>query len=92
MNEVAARSVPDLAKIQRALAARRSTKGVEQAFQRAIAFDQKVAQYAAGERFVREVVARGGQAALNQVWSSSANLPTRDEVADPARWVTRVGG
>lgn len=92
MNEVAARSVPDLARIQRALAERRSTRGVEQAFQRAIAFDQKVAQYAAGERFVREVVARGGQDALNQVWSSSSNLPTRDEVAEPARWVTRVGG
>jgi len=92
MNDVAAGMVDDLPRLRRALAARRSSKGIEKAFQRAIAFDQKVAQYEAGERFVREVVARGGQDALNQVWSSSANLPTREEVADPARWVTRVGG
>jgi coenzyme F420 biosynthesis associated uncharacterized protein len=92
MNEVAARTVEDLPTIKAAIAQRRSTRGVEKAFQRAIAFDQKVAQYDAGERFVREVVARGGQDALNQVWASSANLPTREEVADPSRWVARVGG
>jgi coenzyme F420 biosynthesis associated uncharacterized protein len=92
MNEVADGLVDDLPRLRRALAARRSTKGVEKAFQRAIAFDQKVAQYDAGERFVREVVARGGRDAINQVWASSANLPTREEVADPSLWVSRVGG
>jgi len=92
MNEVAKDLVTDLPRLRRALAERRSTKGVEKAFQRAIAFDQKVAQYDAGERFVREVVARGGQDALNQVWSNAANLPTREEVADPGLWVSRVGG
>ncbi|HEX6843575.1 MAG TPA: zinc-dependent metalloprotease [Actinomycetota bacterium] len=92
MNEVAKDHVHDLPRLRRALAARRSTKGVEKAFQRAIAFDQKVAQYDAGERFVREVVARSGQDGLNAVWATSANLPTQAEVAEPARWVARVGG
>jgi len=92
MNEVAAEHVPDLARLKRALAARRSTKGVEKTFQRAIGFDQKVAQYDAGERFVREVVAAAGMEGLNLVWHGPANLPTRDEVAEPARWITRVTG
>jgi coenzyme F420 biosynthesis associated uncharacterized protein len=92
MHEVAREHVADVDRLRRALAERRKVRGVEKAVQRAIAFDQKVAQYDAGERFVREVVARGGQDALNHVWASSANLPTRAEVAEPERWVTRVGG
>ncbi len=92
MNEVAREHVADVERLRTALAARRKVRGVEKAFQRAIAFDQKVAQYDAGERFVREVVARGGQDALNHVWASAANLPTRDEVAEPERWVVRVAG
>ena len=92
MNEVAHGLVDDLPRLRRALAERRSSKGLEKAFQRAIAFDQKVAQYDTGERFVREVVARGGRDAINLVWASSANLPTREEVADPSLWVSRVGG
>lgn len=92
MNEVAEDHVHDLARLRGALAARRSTKGVERVFQRAIAFDQKVAQYDAGERFVREVIARAGQDTLNAVWDAADNLPSRAEVAEPARWVTRVGG
>jgi len=92
MNEVARDHVADLPTLRRALAARRKVGGIEKVVQRAIAFDQKVAQYDAGERFVREVVARGGQEALNHVWAAPANLPTRAEVTEPERWVTRVGG
>jgi putative hydrolase len=91
MNEVARDEVGDLGHLKRALAARRKTKGVEKAFQRAIAFDQKVAQYDVGERFVRETVARAGIEMFNEVWKGPANLPTREEIAEPARWVARVG-
>jgi coenzyme F420 biosynthesis associated uncharacterized protein len=92
MNEVGREHVRDVDRLRRALAARRQVRGAEKAFQRAIAFDQKVAQYDAGERFVREVVARAGQDALNHVWSSAANLPSRTEVDEPERWLVRVGG
>jgi coenzyme F420 biosynthesis associated uncharacterized protein len=91
MNEVARDHVRDVDLLRRALTARRQVRGIEKAVQRAIAFDQKVAQYDAGERFVREVVARAGQEALNHVWAAPANLPSRDEVAEPGRWVARVG-
>jgi len=92
MNEVAMTHVKDAARLQRALSTRRSVTGIERTFQRAIGFDQKVAQYDAGERFVREIVARGGQEALNLVWRGPEHLPTKAEVAEPALWFSRVGG
>jgi coenzyme F420 biosynthesis associated uncharacterized protein len=92
MNEVAKDHVHDLARLRAALSARRSAKGVERLFQRVIAFDQKVAQYDSGERFVREVIARAGQETLNLAWRGPSDLPTRAEIAEPALWVARVGG
>jgi coenzyme F420 biosynthesis associated uncharacterized protein len=92
MNEVATDHVRDLPRLKRALSARRQVQGFEQKVQRAIGFDQKVAQYDAGERFVREVVSRAGQEAFNLVWTSPGHLPSREEIAEPSRWVARVPG
>jgi coenzyme F420 biosynthesis associated uncharacterized protein len=92
MNEVAKEHIRDHARLRRALAARRDVQGVEKKVQRAIGFDQKVAQYDAGERFVREVIARAGQDTFNLVWASPDHLPTGQEIAEPARWVARVPG
>jgi uncharacterized protein (DUF2342 family) len=71
---------------------RRRAGGVERSFQRAIGFDKKIEQYDAGERFVREVVARSGMEGLNRVWLGPEGLPTVDEIADPTAWVARVAG
>jgi coenzyme F420 biosynthesis associated uncharacterized protein len=90
MDEVAVDHVRDLPRLKRALKARRQVAGMEKTFQRVIGFDQKVAQYDAGEAFVREVIDRAGQGGFNVVWSAPACLPTKDEIADPARWVDRV--
>jgi uncharacterized protein (DUF2342 family) len=87
---VAADHVDDLARLKRALAQRRAVTGIEKKVQRAIGFDQKVRQYDAGERFVREVVRIAGQPALNLVWEGPDRLPTHDEIDDPTRWLARV--
>ncbi len=92
MNEVASSLVSDLPKLRRALAARRSVKGLEKKVQRAIGFDQKVMQYATGERFVREVVAGAGPEAINEVWATAQNLPDRREMSEPGAWLARVLG
>ena len=92
MDEVAKDHVRDLPRLKRALSSRRAVQGFEQKVQRAIGFDQKVAQYDAGERFVREVVARAGREAFNLVWASPSHLPSRSEIAEPSRWVARVPG
>ncbi len=60
--------------------------------ERAIGFDQKIAQYDAGERFVRHVHASVGMEGLNLVWRGPDDLPGNAEIADPARWLARVAG
>jgi coenzyme F420 biosynthesis associated uncharacterized protein len=91
MNEVARDHVEDLPRLRRALAARRRANAPERALQKAIGFDRKVAQYDAGERFIREIAARAGMEGVNLVWRGSGNLPSTDEVVDPAAWLARVG-
>jgi coenzyme F420 biosynthesis associated uncharacterized protein len=90
MNEVGAEHIPTLPQLKRALQARRQVRGLEHRVQRAIGFDQKVAQYDSGERFVREVVDRIGMSGFNLVWQSREHLPQPGEVGDPARWIARV--
>jgi coenzyme F420 biosynthesis associated uncharacterized protein len=90
MNQVGTEHIPSLPRLKRALQARRQVRGVEQRVQRAIGFDQKVAQYDSGERFVREVVDRIGMSGFNLVWESREHLPQPGEVGDPARWIARV--
>ncbi len=93
MNEVAKDHVDGLARMRAGLAERRRRAGgIERSFQRAIGFDKKIEQYDAGERFVREVVARAGMDGLNRVWLAPEALPTLEEVTEPGRWVERVAG
>lgn len=90
MNGVAEGRVKDLDRMRRSLKQRRSSGGVEKAFQRAIGLESKVAQYDIGQRFVRAAVDRVGMAGFNRVWEDEANLPTLQEIAEPARWLGRV--
>src|SRR5439155_5657338 len=92
MNEVARDHVADVDRMRRALAARRRRSGLERTFQKAIGFEQKILQYDAGERFVRDVVEAVGMDGFNLVWRSAEHLPSLDEVGSPSRWVERVSG
>jgi len=93
MNAVAEGEVQDLDRMRRALRQRRQSRtGVERSFQQAIGFETKVKQYAAGERFVQAVVERAGMDGFNEIWREEGNLPTADEIVQPARWVGRVAG
>ena len=93
MNEVARDHVSDVDRMRRALSARRGrASNVERGFQKAIGFDQKIRQYDTGERFVRAIVGRAGMSTFNLVWRSAGDLPTLDEIGEPERWLTRIGG
>ena len=65
---------------------------VDQMIRKLLGFDAKLRQYRDGAAFVRGVLDKVGMVGFNAVWAEAANLPTRDEIADPARWVTRVHG
>ena len=90
MNRVADGVVGDLPRLQAALARRRAVGGWEKRVQHAIGFDQKVAQYDSGERFVDAVVDRIGMRGFNLVWAEPASLPQPGEIGDPDRWIARV--
>ncbi|MHB1501528.1 MAG: zinc-dependent metalloprotease [Candidatus Dormibacteria bacterium] len=51
----------------------------------------KLQQYQQGERFLREIRAQGGQAALDRVWLSADSLPGWKEVRRPELWLRRMG-
>jgi len=90
MNEVGREHVADVDRMRRTLAKRRRSSSVERSFQKAIGFEQKIKQYDAGERFVREAIRLGGQDGFNRVWSHPDYLPSLSEITDPAAWVARV--
>jgi coenzyme F420 biosynthesis associated uncharacterized protein len=92
MNRVADGRVEDLDRMRRSLRERRRSTGMEKGFQRAIGFETKIAQYDAGERFVRRIVDAAGMDAFNRIWEREEHLPAMHEIAEPARWVSRVVG
>jgi coenzyme F420 biosynthesis associated uncharacterized protein len=91
MDGVGPSVVPSVAKIRSKFQSRRRDAGrVEHVVRRLLGIDAKLRQYRDGERFVRGAVDRVGMDGFNQVWARAENLPTKDEIADPAAWVARV--
>jgi putative hydrolase len=69
---------------------RRERTGLLRVIERLLGFDLKLRQYELGKAFCDGVVERGGIAALNQVWTGPAALPSLQELEDPAGWLDRV--
>jgi coenzyme F420 biosynthesis associated uncharacterized protein len=92
MDQVGARLVPGHDRMRRVLHERRQNLGPgARLLQELLGLRQKMDQYSQGEAFVRRLHERGGMAAVNQVFSSPAALPTLDEVRDPDRYLARAG-
>ncbi|MGA9343643.1 MAG: zinc-dependent metalloprotease [Nocardioidaceae bacterium] len=85
--------VPSVDKIRAKFTQRRAGAGpLDQMVRRLLGFDAKLRQYRDGAHFVRGAIEKVGMDGFNAVWDQPANLPTRDEIADPALWVTRIHG
>jgi coenzyme F420 biosynthesis associated uncharacterized protein len=85
--------VPSVESIRKKFTKRRAGAGpIDQMIRRLLGFDAKLRQYRDGAHFVRGAIEKVGMDGFNAVWSEPANLPTRDEIGDPAQWVTRVHG
>lgn len=65
---------------------------IEEVINRVTGMDLKLAQYRQGEQFIDAVVAQRGILFANRVWEGPQNLPTMDELRDPARWIARIEG
>ena len=90
MDSVGPAVVPTVADIRRRFNVRRQGQGADRIVRRLLGLDAKMRQYRDGARFCRTVIDAVGMAGFNQVWSSPDTLPTRDEIAHPARWLSRV--
>jgi coenzyme F420 biosynthesis associated uncharacterized protein len=85
--------IPSVEEIRALFNKRRAGAGaLDQMIRRLLGFDAKLRQYRDGAIFVRGVLDKVGMVGFNAVWAEPANLPTKDEIAEPARWVTRVHG
>ncbi|WP_062210470.1 zinc-dependent metalloprotease [Streptomyces sp. NBRC 109706] len=92
MDAVGPQVVPSVAEIREKFTKRREVGAgrLDRALRRLLGMDAKLRQYKDGERFVRTVVERTGISGFNKVWTSPNTLPTKDEIADPEIWLTRV--
>ncbi|MGI8578557.1 MAG: zinc-dependent metalloprotease [Nocardioidaceae bacterium] len=85
--------IPSVDEIRRKFTVRRAGGGpLDQLIRRLLGFDAKLRQYRDGATFVRAVLDRVGMDGFNAVWSSPQQLPSKAEIADPSRWVSRVHG
>ncbi len=60
------------------------------AFFRLTGLEMKLKQYELGERFIKTVEREAGSDTIAIAWRSPDMLPTRAEIDEPVRWLTRV--
>jgi coenzyme F420 biosynthesis associated uncharacterized protein len=91
MDAAGAPVLPSLPKLREALERRRREKPpVVKLLERLLGLDLKLRQYEIGKRFCDAVVLDWGIAGLNRAWESADQLPTLEELEDPAAWVRRT--
>jgi putative hydrolase len=93
MDGVGPEVIPSVAEIRAKFTKRRKGVGtLDRLLRRLLGLDQKMAQYRDGAVFVRQSVDAVGMDGFNAVFAEPANLPSKDEIHDPAAWVRRVHG
>ena len=93
MDGVGPEVIPSVADIRRKFNRRRKgTSTMDRVIRKLLGFDAKMAQYRDGAVFVRGAIDQVGMDGFNAVWAAPENLPSRDEIGDPAGWVRRVHG
>lgn len=89
MDRAAPGLIASLPVLRRRFDARRQNSGGTLLY-KLIGMDAKLAQYADGARFCRQVLTEGGLETLNLAFSESAALPTLTELHAPKTWMARV--
>ena len=92
MNSVSPAVIPTQPQIEQRFAQRRRRGGnpLDRLLRRLLGMDAKTKQYTDGAAFVRAVVDRVGLDGFNTIWTSRETLPSKAEIAEPARWIARV--
>lgn len=88
MNIVGAEILDQYEKMREGINRRRVERSsVERMLEQLVGLDLKREQYRAGEKFIQAIAAADG---LNRLWESPSNLPTLEEIQEPAKWLSRV--
>lgn len=91
MSAVGSGLLPYYPEIERRVEARlRQKSAVELLFLRLTGLQLKFDQYRLGAAFVAYVERERGAGFANRLWEGPENLPTLDEIKEPARWVARM--
>ena len=92
LDRIGARLIPDYGRATEALRRRRVEAGPASRFvERLFGLELSQATFDRGAAFVDGIVERAGEAALAELWSDAANLPTPAELDAPGLWLARVG-
>ncbi|HSU37607.1 MAG TPA: zinc-dependent metalloprotease [Propionibacteriaceae bacterium] len=89
MDGVGPEVIPSVDAIRAKFSVRRQGQGFDKVIRKLLGLDAKMRQYRDGAAFCRAVIDRVGMDGFNRVWTSPETLPTRDEIADPQRWLAR---
>jgi uncharacterized protein (DUF2342 family) len=88
MSKVGTEILPQFSKIREGVSRRRAERSaVERLLEALLGIDLKPAQYRLGEKFIQAVA---GADQLSKLWEGPAALPSREELAEPAKWLSRV--
>jgi coenzyme F420 biosynthesis associated uncharacterized protein len=88
MDEIGKEILPEAGKMREGMNRRRAERSMAQKLlEQLLGLDIKLEQYRAGERFVRAVT---GAKRLKALWESPANLPSLEELGEPAKWLERI--
>jgi coenzyme F420 biosynthesis associated uncharacterized protein len=72
-------------------ARRRRGNALSRLVLRLTGIEGKLNQYAAGERFIAAIEAKGGPRVVDVCWRSPEHLPSMDEIREPQQWLDRMG-
>jgi coenzyme F420 biosynthesis associated uncharacterized protein len=92
MDAVAPDLLPSLPRLRAALDRRRASQsGVARVLGKLLGLELKLRQYEQGKFFCDAIVRAAGPEALRRVFAAPEALPTLDELAEPDRWLSRMG-
>jgi len=92
MDAVGAELLPSLPRLRAAMTRRRESRGLPwRVLERLLGLELKMRQYEVGRGFCDAVVDAGGPETLAAAWRSPAELPSTQELAEPALWLARIG-
>lgn len=92
MSRAAGALAPNAARFAAVLQARRRRGNpLSRLVLRLTGIEGKLNQYAAGERFIAAIEAKGGPRVVDVCWRSPEHLPSIDEIREPQQWLDRMG-